>query len=159
MLDVINNIAAQNRFGNTRANSTANIRTDFMAIFQIFIFQNIAAVRLNKDQVSIFAGAIRPLCFRPKYRRRWSPLICQTSATTYRVLHRFIKHDVHAVLQSGNSAPCLHDIACFHFRRAWRVVGYQAVDFAVKQFSHIPFWFSWSRIGGEHFARVPISSN
>lgn len=66
MLDVINNIAAQNRFGNTRTNSTANIRTDFMAIFQIFIFQNIAAVRLNKDRVSIFAGAIRPLCFRPK---------------------------------------------------------------------------------------------
>lgn len=66
MLDVINNIAAQNRFGNTRANSTANIRTDFMAIFQIFIFQNIAAVRLNKDQVSIFAGSNTSFMFQTK---------------------------------------------------------------------------------------------
>lgn len=66
MLDVINNIAAQNRFGNTRANSTANIRTDFMAIFQIFIFQNIAAVRLNKDQVSILARGNTSFMFQTK---------------------------------------------------------------------------------------------
>ncbi|CNT76867.1 Uncharacterised protein [Salmonella enterica subsp. enterica serovar Bovismorbificans] len=37
-----------------------------MAIFQIFIFQNIAAVRLNKDQVSIFAGGNTSFMFQTK---------------------------------------------------------------------------------------------
>ena len=69
LLNVINNITTQNGFRNARANCTAYIRADFMAIFQVFVLQNVFAVRLNKDEVG---GNWKQ--FKGKVKEQWGKL-------------------------------------------------------------------------------------
>ncbi|MGK3306267.1 hypothetical protein ACSLPG_37000, partial [Escherichia coli] len=60
-----------------------------------------------------------------EYRHKVSPYVGRTigARITKTILRGDviydIEHHVHAALQTGDTTPCFHDVASFHFRRAW----------------------------------------